>query len=246
MSGAQPHIPNGLRGGGSVRARSGLPLAFWIVTVLVGVGAGVAVSLLHLGQPSEATPAAANLSSGPNLTWPARRRIAPNFRLYGQDGRPVSLAAFHGRPVIVTFIDPLCRNLCPVEAGILDKVERGLPAANRPAIVAVSVDPWGDQRVNLLEDDQKWRLVPGWHWAVGSLPQLSAVWRAYEIGVTVTRKEFAGVTVREITHTEVAFLIDPAGYQRALYLFPFQASDVIDMVRQLEGSHAVAATLPTG
>jgi cytochrome oxidase Cu insertion factor (SCO1/SenC/PrrC family) len=226
---SQPAIPVVRR-----RPQLGLPPAFWLITVAVGVCAGAGLALLHLARPSSPSLAAASVPT-PVVSWPAGSRLAPNFRLRDQNGRPISLSLYRGRPVIVTFIDPLCRNLCPVEAGILDNVEKTLPASMRPAILAVSVDPWGDSRSYLREDDQKWHLGAPWRWAVGSAAELEAVWRHYEVGVTVAKKTYAGVTERQIVHTEAAFVIDPAGYQRALYIFPFQASDLAGTVRQLAG-----------
>ncbi len=163
------------------------------ITVAVGVCAGAGLALLQLTRPAAPSLAAASVAT-PEVSWPAGRRLAPNFRLRDQNGRPISLSLYRGRPVIVTFIDPLCRNLCPVEAGILNKLEQTLPAPVRPAILAVSVNPWGDARSNLREDDQKWRLSPSWRWAVGSLGEFQAVWRIYEIGVTIAKKTYAGVT----------------------------------------------------
>ena len=135
--------------------------------------------------------------------------------------------------MIVTFIDPLCRNLCPLEAKVIDSVETSAPASERPAVVAVSVDQFGDARRHLLEDDVKWKLGSNWHWAVGKPAALRRVWRAYEIAVLDSTKTVAGVTVHNISHTEEAFLIDRRGYQRALYLFPFVASDVARTLRRL-------------
>ena len=111
--------------------------------------------------------------------------------------------------MIVTFIDPLCRNLCPLEAQVLNDVVRQLPASQRPAILAVSVDIYGNARANLLQDVSKWNLVPQWRWGVGRPAQLAAVWKRYEIGVQVTTKKLAGVTVHNITHVEVAYLDRP-------------------------------------
>ena len=203
------------------------------MTILVGVAAGIGLVIINAAGKSDTEAAPPTLRAGPDTSWPAGQRQAPNFRLRDQNGQPISLTLFRGRPVIVTFIDPLCRNLCPVEAGILNNAARALPASARPMIVAVSVNPAGDNHANLLKDIQKWHLTTTWRWAVGSQEQLEAVWRHYEIGVTATKETFAGVTVHEITHTEAAFLIDPAGYQRALYVFPFEASDVARTLRQL-------------
>ena len=66
----------------------------------------------------------------PAMTWAKGTRRAPDFRLTDQNGKPLSLHSLRGRPVLVTFIDPLCRNLCPLEAQVLNDVVRRL----RPAI----------------------------------------------------------------------------------------------------------------
>ena len=183
-------------------------------------------------------PSAAQLESvvtPPAVSWPADRRRAPNFVLRDQDGHPVSVAAYRGRPVIVTFIDPLCRNLCPLEAKVLNDAVGRMPARARPAILAVSVDVYGgaDRRVNLLRDVRKWELVPQWRWAVGRLGQLAVVWRRYEVGVKVTTKRIAATTIHYITHTEAAFIVDATGHERALFLWPFYPQDVERTLRQL-------------
>ncbi len=138
--------------------------------------------------------------------------------------------------MIVTFIDPLCRNFCPLEAKVLNDVVAKLPAAQRPAIVAVSVNLWGNAHRYLVQDVHKWRLTPEWRWGVGSSRQLESVWKAYQIDVFDQPKTIAGVTVHQITHTEGAFIVDPSGHQRALYLWPFRAVDVTHTLRQLAAS----------
>ncbi len=196
----------------------------WGAVAALAVLAGLLVALLQLSHRSHAVPQSA--ATPPPVSWPAGKRPAPDFRLADQFGRPVSLGPLRGRPVIVTFIDPLCRNFCPLEAKQLNELVRALPASQRPAIVAVSVNVYGNGRANLLQDVAKWRLTPQWRWAVGSGSRLASVWRRYQIGVAVATKRIAGVTVHEISHTEAAYLIDARGYERALFLWPFQADDV--------------------
>jgi len=202
----------------------------WSVAALAGIGAGAALFALR-SSTNESTAA----SSGPATSWAAGVKRAPVFRLSDQNGNPVSLAGFRGRPVIVTFIDPLCRNYCPTEAARLDSLARSMPAASRPAIVAVSVNVKGNARRYLVEDIRKWRLGSSWRWGVGAPTALAAVWRAYAIGVLVTHKKIAGVAVDEVTHTEAAYVIDAQGFERALYLWPFKAADVRSTLLRLEG-----------
>jgi cytochrome oxidase Cu insertion factor (SCO1/SenC/PrrC family) len=208
--------------------------SFWVVALAAGAAIGVLIALVH--RSSQAPRLPSTVAGAPAVTWAAGARRAPDFSLSDQSGKPVSIAAFRGRPVIVTFIDPLCRNFCPLEAKVLNAVEAHLPVSERPPIVAVSVDQWGDARRFLVQDVVEWKLSPSWHWAVGQPPALRKVWGAYQIGVIDSPKTVAGVTVHNISHTEAAFLVDPRGYQRALLMWPFQAADVERVVRRLAGA----------
>jgi protein SCO1 len=200
---------------------------FWAVALALGIGIGVAIALV---SRSGSTPAGAGESAVE--TWGAGVRRAPAFTLLDQNGKPVSLAELHGRPVIVTFIDPLCRNFCPREASILTAAAAQL-GPNAPAIVSVSVDPWGDSPANFRLDKLHWRLGPGWRWGTGTYAELAKVWSGYYVGVAVTKKTIAGVTVRYITHTGAAYLIDGRGYERALFLYPFDTAQVVSAAKTM-------------
>ena len=206
-------------------------LAFLLAAIAVGAAAATAALVLGRSGSSHARASAA-----PGATWRSGARPAPPFSLHDEDGRPVSAAGLLGRDVLVTFIDPLCRNFCPYEARVLNATVASLPVRERPAIVAVSVNRWGDAHANLIEDDQKWRVGPDWRWAIGSPSALAAVWRRYDIGVRDTVRTLAGVTVHEITHTEASYLIDRSGHERALLLWPFTQSTVRDAIASLRGA----------
>lgn len=199
------------------------------LVALVVLGAVlVRLNVTHRSPAVAATP--------PPVSWPKGKRRAPAFLLTDQHRRPVSLDAYRGRPVLVTFIDPLCRNFCPLEAKQLNNLVRELPKAQRPAIVAISVNVYGNAQRNLLDDEAKWDLVPQWRWAVGSPRQLASVWRKYQIGVQVATRRIAGVTVHEVSHTEAAYLIDTRGYERAIFLWPFRAVDLKAALANLSAS----------
>jgi cytochrome oxidase Cu insertion factor (SCO1/SenC/PrrC family) len=209
-----------------------LPRAVVLLTIAVGV------PILVLGVLRHASPRkvldAKPLNEATPFTWAEGQRPAPNFELTDQNGQRISPASFHGRPVIVTFIDPLCRNLCPLEGRVLDEVDQRLPVQERPQIIAVSVDVYADTHADLMQDFSRWGLVPQWHWAIGSVSELAGVWRRYYAEVQVSTKRIAGTTVHYITHSEMAYLIDANGYERALFSWPFNAKDVEKTVRELE------------
>ena len=161
----------------------------------------------------------------------AGERPAPNFTLVDDHGKRFTLASLRGRPVIVTFIDPYCRDFCPREASVLTAAAAKL-GADRPAIVSVSVDPWADTAANFAADKVHWRLGPEWRWATGTYGQLAPVWRDYGVGVTVTKKTIAGITLRKIIHTGAAYLVDPTGHERALFLYPFTTGDVVGAAKK--------------
>jgi cytochrome oxidase Cu insertion factor (SCO1/SenC/PrrC family) len=205
----------------------------WILSgVVLLLAVFAAVLFLALRSPAPSSTAVP-VSDAPAATWAAGAQRAPDFNLTDQNGAAVSLAALHGRPVIITFIDPLCRDFCPIEAQHLNDVVNAFPQASKPAIVAVSVNVYGNARATLMEDARKWKLVPEWRWAIGHPAQLSRVWDAYHVQVLAMTKKVAGVTVHTIGHTEAAYVIDAKGYQRALFLWPYGADGVVRTLRHL-------------
>ena len=202
----------------------GLGLWWWLLLALaVGVLLGGGVGLLrHRGSTSPLSTVAA----APVATWQPGAQRAPDFQLADASGVPISLRQFRGRPVIVTFLDPVCHSLCPLEAAELNRALAQLPAAKRPAVISVSVNPWADSRAAFRADARKWRLGPEWRWAAGSYARLAPVWKHYKIGVLETKKVVAGVAVRDVSHTEASYLVDARGYERALFLYPFRGEDV--------------------
>jgi len=219
---------------GPGRRRLSRTVAFWAAVVVLGAGAGAGATLIALHERRASPSSQPLVATPPPVTWPAGARRAPDFRLADQHGAPISLHSLLGRAVIVTFLDPLCTNVCPLEARVLADAIRGLPPARRPAIVAVSVDPRGDTRASFRADASRWRLTAGWRWAIGSPGRLAAVWRKYEIEVKVVTARTAGKTVREVEHSDASFVVDRAGYQRAMFLYPFTATDVQHEILSIE------------
>jgi methyl coenzyme M reductase gamma subunit len=44
----------------------------------------------------------------------------------------------------------------------------------------------------------------------------------------------AGVSVRDVAHTEAAYVVDAQGYERALFVWPYRAEDVARTIRSLD------------
>jgi cytochrome oxidase Cu insertion factor (SCO1/SenC/PrrC family) len=213
--------------------REWLVVAAWVLAVCaLGIAIGAVLAFVHNSRQSDQARASTK-PAAPVAAWPAGAKPAPAFALADEAGALISLRQFRGRPVIVTFIDPVCRSLCPLEAKQLNAVVRATPAAQRPAIVAISVNPWAQSRAAFRKDGRNWRLVPAWHWAAGSYRQLAPVWKRYDVGVLDHKTVVDGHAIHDVAHTEAAYVVDASGHERALFLYPFLARDVTSALRRL-------------
>jgi cytochrome oxidase Cu insertion factor (SCO1/SenC/PrrC family) len=181
------------------------------VGAVAGVGLGV-VAHLAIGGGGEGSLGLPALHG--QASWSPGEKRAPALRLRDHEGALVSLDEFRDRPVLLTFFDSVCKQQCPIMGRQLGTMLRGMPPADRPTLLIVSVNPTGDKPASIRHAMVSWRLSGPWrwHWLRGTKPELAAVWRAY--GITVV----PGTT---ITHGLALYLIDRRGFERTGYLFPF-------------------------
>jgi protein SCO1 len=185
-----------------------------LIAVVVGAGGGAVLRVLHDSGTVAVRPVLPTLHG--QAVWAAGARHAPNFRLRDQSGQVVSLASLRGRPVLLTFLDSQCKSSCPIEGRQLGSILRRLPAAQRPALVIISVDQSGDTPAGIRHALAKWTLNGPWpvHWLnARTHAQLASVWRSYGVRVVPTSND--------IVHSLALYLIDQGGYERTAYLFPF-------------------------
>jgi cytochrome oxidase Cu insertion factor (SCO1/SenC/PrrC family) len=143
------------------------------------------------------------------------------------NGKPFALSSLHGHTVALAFFDSHCNQECPLEGRALAAAERSVPAADRPVLVAVSVNP-RDTVASVHHAVTAWGLARtgSWHWLVGARSRLAPVWRSYRI--------FVGRSVHgDIPHTEALYLIGRSGNERAGYLYPFLPGSVAHDLRNL-------------
>lgn len=130
---------------------------------------------------------------------------APDFSLTDENGKRVTMRAYRGRPVIVSFLYSTCRDTCPTQAqqikGALDDLGEDLPA------LAVSVDPPRDTRRSAAAFLSKQRMTGRMRWVLGSRAELAPVWKAY--AATGQRNDDE--------HNARFVLVDPRGFQRVGY-----------------------------
>lgn len=218
-------------GAGTVTARR--TRLGWVALVLaaaglVGAGAGAAGHFLLGGGSPSTKIVSQRFGMDGQAAWAAGTKLAPAINtLPDQTGRPFSLASLHGHSVALVFFDSHCNQECPLEGRELASAESSLPAAERPTLVVVSVNPL-DTPASARKAAREWGLaqVAPWHWLMGARAKLAPVWRKYHIYVGQSKDG-------DIPHTEALVLIDRRGYERSGYLYPFGQQFVTHDLRVL-------------
>ena len=173
-----------------------------IALALVAVLALGGVVLAANSRKEEEPVAAPNEFAG--ATMPDGLR-APDFRLRDEQGKPVSMRALRGQPVVVTFLYSHCQDTCPITAqtirGALDDLGHDVPA------LAISVDPPNDTPASARKFLAEQRANGRIRFVLGSRAQLRPIWKGY------------GVTPQRITQEHLAHitLVDSRGHPRVGY-----------------------------
>lgn len=131
----------------------------------------------------------------------------------GDDGKPVTLAAFHGRPVILTMFFASCGYACPLTISDITRIREMLPADVREqaAIVLVSFDVERDTPAALHTFRNERHLDAQWHLLHGDSDAVSEL--AALLGVKYKR-EADGM----FSHSNLVTVLNPEGeiaHQRA-------------------------------
>jgi cytochrome oxidase Cu insertion factor (SCO1/SenC/PrrC family) len=187
----------------------------WIAVGALGLAAALSFavvrpSLHDTGQSS--TPAEGSSAIEAGGGFPIRGRAAPSFTLADQFGRPVSLSSLRGHEVVLAFIDSRCTTVCPLTAAILrDALHRIGPAGSRrAALVAVNANPTAARVADVYRFSVEHGMLHQWVFLTGSPAKLEAVYKEYEVSVTVERG--GGVV-----HDAAIIIIGPDGRERLYY-----------------------------
>ncbi len=184
-------------------------------TVLVSFVAGCGSS--STSPPATSTaPATAEFRGGviqpPDAT--------PDIRLRNVDGKLVTLSQQRGHVTFVIFVYARCPDICPLIVENLKRVQN-LHAANRPRILAVSVDPKGDTprivRTFLRQHTMGGRM----EYLVGSRAVLERVWGEWAIARQVPTTD-----PHLIEHSGQIYGISASGKRLTLYPINFPVADI--------------------
>jgi protein SCO1/2 len=143
----------------------------------------------------------------------------PDFRLLNQDGKPIHLSQYQGRPLLLTFIYTRCPlpDYCPLMsfnfAAIHQRILSIPPSDRTPHLLSISFDYDYDTPQVLQKYAQRYMNpldFQNWEFATGSPDQIKRITGYFGL---ILRKEN-----NQIVHSLVTALIGPDGKLDHLYL----------------------------
>ncbi|AMM22657.1 hypothetical protein AX769_21215 (plasmid) [Frondihabitans sp. PAMC 28766] len=156
---------------------------------------------------------------------------APAFTLTDQDGKPMSLAGYRGMPVVLSFNDDECTDLCTLLAQDVRAADTDLgTAAKKIAFVSINANPYYPSPTAVKQWDDQHGLghEPNWHFGTGTPSTLATLAHQYGVPIDLDAKS------KTVTHGAEIFFIDGKGHEQAIGQFGTESADTALF------SHAVA------
>jgi cytochrome oxidase Cu insertion factor (SCO1/SenC/PrrC family)/thiol-disulfide isomerase/thioredoxin len=190
-----------------------IPSAFLLIVVVI-----VIVSSAGGGSGSHAS-AEQVAADNPNLntgTALGGDKTAPNFTLYDQTGRKISLSQYRGKVVILSFVDAECQTICPLTTQAMLDAKHSLGAAAKHVqLLGVNAN-WKSNQINdVLTYTELHGMSGQWNFLTGNPNQLGKVWSAY--GVNEFRHEDEQNS-NDINHVAATYLISAQGKLERVFL----------------------------
>jgi len=170
---------------------------------------------------------------------PAQGDEVPDFKLRNQDDRPIQLARFKGKALLITFIYTRCPrpDFCPRVTRNFADINRQLAATpalyDKTHLLCVSFDPDNDTPARLRAYGAQYigsdsnQAFAHWDFAVPDKPVLQQMAQYFDVGITTGSDD-------TITHTLSTTLIGPDG--KVVKFYPgneWTADQITQDVKQL-------------
>jgi cytochrome oxidase Cu insertion factor (SCO1/SenC/PrrC family) len=161
---------------------------------------------------------------------------APDFSLTNQFGQRISLSAFRGKVVILAFTDSECTTVCPLSTqSMLAAKELLGKAGDKVQLLGIDANPAAISTSDVMAYSRSHGLVNQWDFLTGTLPELKAVWKHYDIYVQIVKDQ--------VDHTPALFIIDTRGREQKVYLTTMAYASITQAAQVLA---AEAASLLPG
>jgi cytochrome oxidase Cu insertion factor (SCO1/SenC/PrrC family) len=209
----------------------------------LAAGAVVAAALALAGCSSgssgsqAASPSSSAAAANPNLDLGTAlgTKTAPDVKLTNQFGQPMSLSQFRGKAVLLGFVDSECTTVCPLTTLAMLEAKQMLgKAGDQVQLLGIDANPEAIATSNVLAYSRAHNMVNRWDFLTGSLPQLKAAWKSFDI--------YSKVVGDQIDHTPALYVIDPQGRERMVYLTPMAYSSITQSAQVV--AQELAALLP--
>jgi protein SCO1 len=148
---------------------------------------------------------------------------APELTLDGTDGKPLSLARFRGKVVLLAFGFSNCGEVCPITLATLAAARKKLGAdADGVQVVYVTVDPERDSMAQMKKFLTAFdsTFIGG----VGSRAEIDAAQKSYGVSSKKIVYPNGGYT---IGHSSSIYMVDRAGGLRAVMPYGRAADDFV-------------------
>lgn len=162
-------------------------------------------------------------AASPPVTGVEFDQAMPDVPLIDASGQATSLAALHGRYVVLASFLTLCHEVCPITTGAFIEMRQAVAKAgltDRVAFVEVTVDPGRDTPARLRAYAQ----LTGADWTLltGTPANLARLWKflgvSYEITGPGSPAPIDWWTHKpetyDVAHSDGLFFIDPQGHER--------------------------------
>lgn len=197
----------------------------FVLIAALAAGLGLVVATRHFGERSPPLPALRSVTR----IDPARE--LPPFRLEGADGAALTAASLRGHWTLVFLGFTHCPDVCPTTLAELAKAQQSwvdLPAATRPRVLFVSVDPERDTAK--LAGEYARHFHPETLAATAPEPALAAFVQA--LGMVYMKAPLPGGGY-SMDHSASLVLLDPQGRQAGLIRPPLKPADIATDLRLL-------------
>ena len=183
-----------------VTARFAGQVTVGVVSALMVAGLGATINRVRTaGNDTFSTGEAELAQQLTRLSDPA-----PALALTDQSGRELTLAAFRGRTVIVTFAFAHCQTVCPLV--VQDVLAASRRAEGRPpAVLVVTLDPWRDTPSRLPSIARAWGMREDAYVLSGEPEAVERTLNAWRVPRTRNQKN------GDILHPTIVYVIDQDG-----------------------------------
>jgi protein SCO1 len=194
------------------------PRVLLSLLVLVVIAGGVAVLVIGGNSTRQATGATTAHGEFRAEGTFSPAAPAPPLALRNYLGKPVNIASYRGKAVLVTFLYTNCPDVCPlITASLHSTLELMGPAkSSRVQIIAVSVDPRGDTPAAVAAFLARHKMTGRMQYLIGSAHELAPVWKAWGVGSErdVQQPQF-------VNHSGLVYGISASGRRTTVYASNF-------------------------